>query len=98
MNRLIALALLAALATGAGAEQLVLPVGQQGNQGLQLPAKGLSMAQVASQFGEPEERLQPRGQPPISRWIYGDFVVYFEAETVIHSVAKHRPQTSTKSD
>jgi len=51
------------------------------------PVRGTSMAQVEKQFGAPTERFAPVGQPPITRWVYADKVVYFEYEHVVHAVA-----------
>ncbi len=50
------------------------------------PSRGMSMSQVANKFGEPVTKVPAVGQPPISRWEYPGFVVYFEHEHVIHSV------------
>ncbi len=50
------------------------------------PARGMSMDQVASKFGAPVTKVPAVGKPPISRWEYPGFVVYFEASHVIHSV------------
>jgi hypothetical protein len=50
------------------------------------PARGMTMSQVASKFGEPVSKVAAVGKPPISRWEYPGFVVYFEHEHVIHSV------------
>ena len=50
------------------------------------PARGMSMDQVASKFGAPVSKVQAVGKPPISRWEYPGFVVYFEHDHVIHSV------------
>ncbi len=50
------------------------------------PTRGMSMTQVSAQFGQPTQKHNPVGQPPITRWIYPDFVVFFEYSTVIHSV------------
>ncbi len=55
------------------------------------PARGTSMAQVESQYGAPVERFAAVGQPPITRWVYPTFVVYFEYEHVVHAVATARP-------
>ena len=52
------------------------------------PARGMSMDKVASTWGEPASRIGPVGDPPIARWEYDDFVVYFEYQYVIHSVIK----------
>jgi hypothetical protein len=50
------------------------------------PARGMSMDQVATKFGAPVSKTPAVGKPPISRWEYPGFVVYFEHEHVIHSV------------
>ncbi|MGA2188577.1 MAG: hypothetical protein ABSH33_08605 [Steroidobacteraceae bacterium] len=50
------------------------------------PARGMTMDQVASKFGAPVNKIPAVGKPPISRWEYPGFVVYFEHEHVIHSV------------
>jgi len=51
------------------------------------PTRGSSMGQVERQFGEPSQRYGAVGEPPISRWVYPQFVVYFEYSHVIHAVA-----------
>lgn len=55
-------------------------------QEITFPARGTSMDGVLSQSGEPENKLESVGQPPITRWIYPDYTVYFEHQSVIHSV------------
>ncbi|GAC1330680.1 MAG: hypothetical protein NVS9B2_10980 [Steroidobacteraceae bacterium] len=50
------------------------------------PSRGMTMNQVATKFGTPVTKLPAVGRPPISRWEYPGFVVYFESEHVIHSV------------
>jgi hypothetical protein len=50
------------------------------------PARGMSMDQVSAKFGAPASKVPAVGKPPISRWEYPGFVVYFEHEHVIHSV------------
>ncbi len=51
------------------------------------PAKGRSKNAVEAAYGAPVKKVSAVGTPPISRWIYKDFTVYFESEHVIHSVA-----------
>ncbi len=51
-----------------------------------LPKRGLSMDDVLGEFGEPDERFGPVGEPPITEWVYGSFRVYFEYEIVLHSI------------
>jgi hypothetical protein len=55
------------------------------------PARGMSMAQVEARFGAPAERFAAVGQPPITRWVYPGFVVYFEYQTVVHAVVVKAP-------
>jgi outer membrane protein assembly factor BamE (lipoprotein component of BamABCDE complex) len=50
------------------------------------PTRGMTMNQVATKFGAPVTKVPAVGNPPISRWDYPGFVVYFEHEHVIHSV------------
>ncbi len=53
-----------------------------------LPARGMTMAGVENSFGRPAARRAPVGQPPITRWEYPGFVVYFEYQHVVHAVAR----------
>jgi len=75
------------------AEKLLIPVGNQVNQQLKtaLPTKGMRQAEVITRYGEPVGKTAPNGEPPVSRWNYPQFSVYFEGDTVIHSVVIHRP-------
>jgi hypothetical protein len=50
------------------------------------PARGMTMSQVSAKFGAPASKVPAVGNPPISRWEYPGFVVYFERDHVIHSV------------
>jgi hypothetical protein len=59
------------------------------------PRAGLSMTAVESTYGAPSQRHAPVGgsvaeQPPITRWDYPSFSVYFEHDRVIHSVARRQ--------
>jgi len=51
------------------------------------PTRGMTMQQVEARFGAPTNKSAPVGKPPITRWDYAGFVVYFEYDHVIHSVA-----------
>ena len=53
------------------------------------PERGMTMDQVVQSWGEPQQRVGPVGEPPISHWVYADFVVYFESNYVLHSVVPH---------
>ena len=52
-----------------------------------VPDRGLTMDAVEKRYGAPADRLAAVGKPPITRWVYPSFVVYFEYNLVIHSVA-----------
>ena len=47
---------------------------------------------VLERFGLADEEHKPVGQPPITRWDYREFSVYFEYDHVINSVRQHRPR------
>ncbi len=95
--RCFSLVLLAWLALGnaALAEQILIPIGQQDTGNLTLPQRGDSKLRVLEAHGLPWEEHKPVGQPPITRWDYAEFSVYFEHEQVINAVVHHRPQGST---
>jgi hypothetical protein len=52
------------------------------------PERGMTMDGVESRYGTPSQKLAPVGDPPITRWEYPSYVVYFEHRHVIHSVAR----------
>jgi hypothetical protein len=47
----------------------------------------MHMSAVEQQFGAPVTRHETVGQPPITRWDYSGFAVFFERDIVIHAVA-----------
>ncbi|MCK5640045.1 MAG: hypothetical protein KAJ19_04585 [Gammaproteobacteria bacterium] len=53
---------------------------------IRLPVKGMSMELVSSEFGRPLEKIAPVGKPPITRWIFRNYTVYFEYGYVVHAV------------
>lgn len=55
-------------------------------EGVLRPTIGMSMELVTQQFGEPQSQMGAVGEPPITRWVYENFVVFFEHNLVIHSV------------
>lgn len=55
------------------------------------PSRGMSMQAVEQRFGTPQRRVSPVGEPPIARWEYPEFIVYFEHHLVIHAAGR-RPQ------
>ncbi len=57
-----------------------------------VPKRGASMNQVTSQYGAPTTKHAAVGKPPITRWDYAAFSVYFEYTHVIDSVLKRASQ------
>lgn len=78
------------MSMGTLAEVIRIPVGSQNPDAaaVERPALGMLKARVLSDFGEPTQRHAPVGNPPIERWDYEQFSVYFEYDHVVHSVLK----------
>ncbi len=51
-----------------------------------MPERGTRMDAVRAALGEPRKVVGPVGDPPITRWVYDEFTVYFEHQRVLHSV------------
>jgi len=96
VSRILGAALLLGLVCTVGlrAEVITIPVGEQApeKRNLPRPTRGMSTDAVLERFGLPESRSATVGDPPISMWRYADYTVYFETETVIHSVLTHTPK------
>ena len=88
------LALILCLPFGADAGTLQIPLGQQGTTSVQLPQRGEPRRSVLERFGLADEEHRAVGNPPISRWDYREFSVYFEYDHVINSVRHHQPRIS----
>jgi hypothetical protein len=52
------------------------------------PTRGMTQARVEQRYGAPQKMDAAVGDPPISRWHYAEFVVYFEYDRVIHAVTR----------
>ena len=90
MTRLLvasAAALLFLLASGAGADTLSMQPGYAISDDGR-PTRGMTQQRVQAKYGQPQSTRAPVGDPPISRWEYADFIVYFEHDKVIHAVTK----------
>lgn len=76
------------------AEDIRIPVGEQAKDQapIDMPTKGMSKERVKALFGEPLEDFPAKGQPPISRWKYQEFTVYFDSNAVIHCVRNFQPK------
>ncbi|MGH8128825.1 MAG: hypothetical protein ACRETC_10805 [Gammaproteobacteria bacterium] len=66
------------------------------------PTRDMTMQQVQARFGAPEQKMAPTPstaqgplKPPIIRWVYADFTVYFERNLVIHTVLTHPREAPT---
>jgi hypothetical protein len=81
------IALLTAFGAVASAETITMEGATAGsNDGR--PTRGMTQASVESKYGSPKSVNVPVGEPPITRWEYSDFVVFFEYDKVIHAVVK----------
>lgn len=89
----LALALVIAATTTAQADVLLLETINAAPpntaSGVPRPHRGSSMTIVKGQFGEPTETKAAIGEPPITRWAYPGYTVYFEHQHVI-DVVVHR--------
>ena len=50
------------------------------------PGNNMLMNAVRSRFGVPDREATAVGEPPITRWYYAGYTVYFEVDRVITSV------------
>ncbi len=56
------------------------------NPSATMPRRGMTMDSVAKRFGDPLKKMPAVGKPPITRWQYPGYIVYFEDQYVIDSV------------
>lgn len=89
----VALALCAAVSMPAHADTLLLDSinasQAAATSGAARPGRGASMDMVSARFGEPASSKPAVGDPPITRWVYPTYTVYFEHDRVINVVV-HR--------
>ena len=85
MKGLIVAAILALSVTAATADVLLIDEVRQVDR-MELPENGTTKADVQAKFGEPDEKGAAVGDPPISRWDYGNYSVYFEYDRVLFTV------------
>ena len=57
-------------------------------ESMSLPTNGMNQEQVRASFGSPSQVHQPVGDPPITRWDYEQWSVYFEYDLVLFTVLK----------
>ena len=96
----LALLGLALLVAGGASADVLLIERAQSEAAVALPERGMRMAAVEARFGAPTEKRAPVGgghpqRPPITRWIYPEFSVYFEHVHVVDAVLNRAsPQES----
>lgn len=86
--------LLLGLSANLSAEEIIMPEAEAttpeaAEYSVKLPGRGMSMEMVQNRFGEALEKYSAVGEPPITKWTYKNFSVYFESEFVIHAVVNH---------
>lgn len=89
--------LVPALALGAmmaSAQNLDMDTGDPSAAIPERPTRGSSMSTVETRFGAPVSKHAAVGDPPISRWDYPQFSVFFEYDKVLHSVIIRSPSAS----
>ena len=90
MTRMV-LTLMLVLSTGliqigsAKADVLLIEEVRQSER-MNLPENGVSKDEVHARFGDPESKRSAVGDPPITRWDYASWSVYFEYELVLFTV------------
>lgn len=80
--------LLAGMGTATADQLLIAAVQEARAEAPAQPVRGATMARVRTRYGPPRDMLNTVGDPPISRWDYPGFVVYFEYDRVIHAVVR----------
>lgn len=55
-------------------------------ENMDVPPNGMDKADVRARFGEPATVHAAVGDPPITRWDYGQWSVYFEYDLVLFTV------------
>ena len=63
---------------------------------MELPTNGMNQSQVRERFGAPAQTNAPVGDPPITRWDYDGWSVYFEYDLVLFTVL-HKGQVLDKN-
>lgn len=85
MTRIVFVTFLLIFSGLAGADVLIVDEVRQVEK-MDLPKNGQSKSDIEGKFGAPAKRHQPVGDPPISRWDYESYSVYFEHDLVLFSV------------
>ena len=62
------------------------------------PTRGMTQQAVEASYGAPQNAREPVGDPPITRWDYEHWSVYFEYDLVLFTVLKKGQVIETKTD
>lgn len=85
----------ALLASGPASADVLLIESIESAPAIQTPSRGQTMADVRMQFGDPQTEhptVSTDGgpyQPPITRWDFENYSVFFEHDVVVRSVVHH---------
>ncbi|MGR6873718.1 hypothetical protein ACU6U9_15715 [Pseudomonas sp. HK3] len=75
--------------TSSKVTEVVIPLsGQDIKKNSAGPKRGMGMKQVETKYGKAIKVHPAKGKPPITRWDYPEFSVYFESNSVIHTVSR----------
>jgi hypothetical protein len=85
MTRIVFIAFLLVLSAPALADVLIIDEVRQVER-MDLPKNGQSKQAIEARFGAPANKQGAVGDPPISRWDYDQYSVYFEHDLVLYSV------------
>ncbi len=95
MTRIVLAIMLAFTIQPIAADVLLIEEVRQSER-MQLPVNGQSKADITAKYGSPVKQHAAVGDPPISRWEYDKYSVYFEYDLVLFSVL-HRGAVIEKS-
>lgn len=90
MTRMVLALVLGAMAltipTGRAVADVLLIEEVRQSARMTLPTNGMSKEDVRANFGNPAQTHNPVGDPPITRWDYDGWSVYFEYDLVLFTV------------
>jgi hypothetical protein len=70
-------------------KSITIPLLNKPNSSIKRPSRSASEGLVMDEYGPPIKKHHAKGKPPITRWDYSGFSVFFESGYVIHSVVRN---------
>jgi hypothetical protein len=67
---------------------ITIPLLNKTKSSIKRPMRTESEKLVMTEYGSPIKKHSAKGKPPITRWDYPGFSVYFESGYVLHSVVR----------